>query len=378
MRVTIIGCVFGFLAFGESKDLVDVALFPKAPMEIAKRLHKIREGGHINEVVLLVKKLQKKDYDLFVFEDSIQAKKVSEELIINTEVVTPSEAGKIFRENLEKFALNIGVVKNSVEIHNVFHEVTMELVKLKIKEAAEERDLVVVQAIQSIFELDKTINLFISRVREWYGLHFPELDRLLAKHEIRINLISKLGGRKNFTINNLRREGLSTKAEKLANAAHISMGAGLNDEDIDQIQEVCKIILHMFEVRTTLESYVDLMMEKIAPNIYTVAGPNLGASLIAIAGGLNNLAKMPASTIQVLGAEKALFRTLKTGSRPPKHGVIFQHALLRKAKRRQRGRVARALAGKLAIAARVDAFRGKFIGDELNADLIRRINDIDR
>jgi nucleolar protein 56 len=117
-------------------------------------------------------------------------------------------------------------------------------------------------------------------------------------------------------------------------------------------------------------------MEEVAPNIKTLTGSLLGARLIAIAGGLTNLAKRPASTIQVLGAEKALFRSLKTGTRPPKHGIIFQHAYLHDAKRWHRGKIARALAGKLAIAARIDAFGGRCAGEELKANLEKRIEEI--
>jgi nucleolar protein 56 len=117
-------------------------------------------------------------------------------------------------------------------------------------------------------------------------------------------------------------------------------------------------------------------MDEVAPNTRAVAGALLGARLIAIAGSLQNLAMRPASTIQVLGAEKALFRSLKTGARPPKHGLIFQHALLHDAKRWQRGKIARVLAGKLAIAARADAFGGKYVGETLKANIDRRLAEI--
>jgi nucleolar protein 56 len=97
---------------------------------------------------------------------------------------------------------------------------------------------------------------------------------------------------------------------------------------------------------------------------------------MSIAGGLENLAKMPASTMQVLGAEKALFRSLKTGARPPKHGVIFQYASIHQSPRWQRGKIARALSGKLAIAARVDAFGGDYMGEKLAKDLEKKISEI--
>ncbi|PIX31908.1 C/D box methylation guide ribonucleoprotein complex aNOP56 subunit, partial [Candidatus Bathyarchaeota archaeon CG_4_8_14_3_um_filter_42_8] len=128
--------------------------------------------------------------------------------------------------------------------------------------------------------------------------------------------------------------------------------------------------------RQTLENYLDKVMEEVAPNTKAIAGSLLGARLIALAGGLTNLARRPASTVQVLGAEKALFRSLKTGTRPPKHGIIFQHTYLHEAKKWHRGKIARALAGKLAIAARVDSFGGRCMGEELKAGLEKRIEEI--
>ena len=126
-----------------------------------------------------------------------------------------------------------------------------------------------------------------------------------------------------------------------------------------------------------MEEYVDNTMEEMAPNVKAVAGALLGARMISIAGSLQNLAMRPASTIQVLGAEKALFRSLKTGARPPKHGLIFQHTLLHDAKRWQRGKIARVIAGKLAIAARADAFgEGHYIGAQLKEDINKRIEEI--
>jgi nucleolar protein 56 len=203
------------------------------------------------------------------------------------------------------------------------------------------------------------------------------LDRILDKHETYVRLVVNLGTRENFTAENLENEGLpKAKSEAIAKVAAASMGADLGDKDLAQIQTMCRNVLELYSVRQSLENYVDSVMEEVAPNTRTIGGSLLGARLIAIAGGLMNLAKLPASTIQVLGAEKALFRSLKTKARPPKHGIIFQHPLIHDGKRWQRGKIARALAGKLAIAARVDAFRGKYAGDELKADLNKRVNEI--
>jgi nucleolar protein 56 len=253
----------------------------------------------------------------------------------------------------------------------------MELAKLRVKGASEKRDLIIAQAIQTLDDLDRTVNLFMGRLREWYGVHFPELDRLIEKHESYTRLVMNLGYREEFTLEALEKEGIpKERAEVTAKAASASMGADLAEQDLAEIQVLSRDVLNMYELRKDMENYVDKTMEEVAPNTRTIAGALLGARLIAIAGSLQNLAMRPASTIQVLGAEKALFRSLKTGARPPKHGLIFQHALLHDAKRWQRGKIARVIAGKLAIAARIDAFGGKYVGDVLKAAVDKRIEEI--
>jgi nucleolar protein 56 len=217
----------------------------------------------------------------------------------------------------------------------------------------------------------------MGRLREWYSVHFPELDRLVEKHETYARLVLKLGDKENFTRKNLEKEDIpKNKTEQISEIAESSMGANILEIDLAQIQNLSQKILDLYKLRENMETYLEKTMDEIAPNTKAIAGSLLGARLIAIAGGLRNLAMRPASTMQVLGAEKALFRSLKTGARPPKHGLIFQHALLHDAKRWQRGKIARAIAGKLAIAVRADAFGGHYVGDRLKADLNRRIAEI--
>lgn len=377
MKATIIGSVMGFFGFGEANKLVQAVLFPKDPGEIAERLRKIEAGEVVDEIIALIKDLKGKGYETFVFEEAEIAQRVRGKLGVNVEVVKPSEAGDLLRGNLDKFAVEVGFVKEPGEIRQWLHRVSMELTKMRVKRAGEKRDMVAAQAIQTVDDLDKTLNLFMSRVREWYGLHFPELDRLVEKHETYARLVANLGRRKNLTLEKLKEEGLpQAKAEEIFKAAQASMGAELEDEDMEKIQIMCKTTLALHEVRHTLEDYLDSTMEGVAPNVRALAGSLLGARLIALAGGLSNLAKMPASTIQVLGAEKALFRSLRSGARPPKHGIIFQHPSIHEAKRWQRGKVARTLAGRLAIAARIDAFSGRYMGDKLKEDLEKRIRDV--
>jgi len=377
MKVTILECTFGVLAFNKENELVDRALFPKKAQLAAKTLAGIETGKMTDDVISLTNRLQKDGYDIFVFENAGLAKEAQTKLSVNVEVLKTSPAGEQLRSRIERFAIETGFVKDSTEFSVWTHNIAMELAKLRVRGAIEKRDLVVGQAIQTLDDLDRTINSLMSRIREWYGVHFPELDRLIEKHETYVRLIVDLGERNNFTFKKLKDEGIpDSKAEGISKTAEKSMGADISETDLKEIQALCRAILMLYDSRQSLENYLDNAMEEVAPNTKTIVGSLLGARLIAISGGISNLAKKPASTIQVLGAEKALFRSLKTGTRPPKHGMIFQHTLLHEAKRWQRGKIARALAGKLAIAARADAFGQRNIGNQLKASLDKRIDEI--
>ena len=377
MKATLVECPFGILAFNEENKLIETVLFPKKPQSAAKALIRIETGKMVDEVAELINRLKKSGCEIFVFENAGLVREAQIALGVKVDVSKPSKAGELLRANMERFAIETGFVKNSEEFSLWMHSLTVEMAKLRVKGAVEKRDLVIAQAIQTLDDLDKAINLFMGRVREWYGIHFPELDRLLDKHETYARLVLNFGTRENFVAEKLEKEEIpKSKAEQIAKAAETSMGADLAEADLTQIQTLCKSIVNLYQLRQGLENYLDKAMEEVAPNIKALTGSLLGARLIAIAGGLTNLAKRPASTIQVLGAEKALFRSLKTGTRPPKHGIIFQHAYLHDAKRWHRGKIARALAGKLAIAARIDAFGGRCAGDELKANLEKRIEEI--
>jgi nucleolar protein 56 len=377
MKATIIHSTIGVFAFDEDNRLIEKALFEKDAEAVAEKILKTENGEAIEELTVLLKKLTNTGYNEFVFENPEIAKNMHQSLNVETKTTTPSTAGDFLRRNMLQFAVDSGFAETEQEFQEWVHKVSMALTKRRVQKTVGKRDLMVAQAILSIDDLDKTINLFMGRITEWYGLHFPELTHLLENQETYARLVSNLGSRQNFSTENLEKEGLQQdKAEHIANAAATSMGAALQEEDICQIQELCKATLALSKLRQKLENYVETTINEVAPNIHALAGPLLGARLIALAGGLDNLAKKPASTIQILGAEKALFRALKTGARPPKHGILFQHALIHEATRWQRGKVSRALAGKLAIAARIDAYGGKYAGDELKTDLERRVKEV--
>jgi len=375
MKAVIVQFPFGVVAFDEQGNLAGKMLFSKKPLAAAKSIMKI-ESGNISEISLLLNALQNLGYDVFVFENSSLANAAQRELNVNVEVTKSSEV-EALRGQMEQVAVETGFAKDAKELGVWNRNVSMELAKLRVKGAAEKRDLIIAQSIQTLDDLDRTVNLFMGRLREWYGVHFPELDRLIEKHETYARLVMNLGYRENFSFEALEKEAFSKeRAEVTAKAAEASMGADIAEQDMAEIQALSRNVLELYELRKNMENYVDKTMEEVAPNTRAIAGALLGARLIAIAGSLQNLAMRPASTIQVLGAEKALFRSLKTGARPPKHGLIFQHTLLHDAKRWQRGKIARVIAGKLAIAVRADAFGGKFVGDSLKADIDKRIGEI--
>lgn len=372
MKASIVQFPFGILAFGDDNQLIEENLYPKKAQAAAKAILGT-ELGKLDHIKELIAKLQTVGYDTFVFDNEKTAAEIRIQLGVTTEV---SDLTKL-RSRMEEYAISTGFVKDADELNSWNRSITMEIAKLRVRGAVEQRDLIVAQAIQTLDDLDRTVNLFMGRLREWYGVHFPELDRLVEKHETYARLVMDLGERENFTVEALQNEDIPQgKTEAIVQMAGSSMGADISTNDLTQIQALSRDVLNLYELRKSMENYVDKTMEEVAINIRALVGSLLGARLIAISGSLRNLAMRPASTIQVLGAEKALFRSLKTGARPPKHGLIFQAALLHDAKRWQRGKIARALAGKLSIAARADAFGGSFIGDRLNAELEKRIAEI--
>lgn len=236
----------------------------------------------------------------------------------------------------------------------------VELGKIRTREPLP-ADRFILQAVRGMDDLIETINLMSERLHEWYGLHFPELGDY-ARERRYAELISQKG---------LREEVLSVLDLQLE-----SVGAELDEKDLTAIRSYAATLASLYEEKEALEEYIAGRMEETAPNISAVVGPSLGARLISLAGGLRRLASLPAGTIQLLGAEKAMFAHLRQGKKPPKHGIIFQHPTVHRAPYWQRGNVARVMGGKLAIAARVDYYGGEYIGDSLNDDIARRVEEI--
>ncbi|MCD6529959.1 C/D box methylation guide ribonucleoprotein complex aNOP56 subunit [Candidatus Bathyarchaeota archaeon] len=377
MEVTVVYCPIGLLALDENLNIVDYVLYPKDPRKAAESVYKLSEGNITAELNELLDRLVEKGYRKIVFEDEGLAKNVSRRFRVEGSFLGEGRIGNKVRRSLDQIAHEIGFLRKDESIEDWVREVSIELSKIKVRLAMEKRDALVIKTVQAIDDLEKTSNLLVNRLREWYGLHFPELDSLVKKNETYVRLVNLFGDRESFTVENLIEAGIpEEKAKRIARASAKSIGASLSVEDIERVRGFSNLISEIDKEKKRLERYLDDLMSEVSPNVKALVGSLLGAKLISRAGGLENLAKMPASTIQVLGAEKALFRSLRTGAKPPKHGVIFQHKFIREARRRQRGKIARTLAGKLAIAARIDAFGGSFIGEELRELVERRVKEI--
>jgi nucleolar protein 56 len=276
----------------------------------------------------------------------------------------------------EEIMLRSGLVFSRDEILDVVREFAIKKSESRLRERAAKPDLQIVQSIMAVDELDKIVNLMSARVREWYGLHFPELDALLQDPVAYCKTVVDFGRRENITPDALEAAGVSkAKSEAIVEAASKSKGGTVSDEDIAPLITLAESTVSLYKLRERLMKHVEKNMKLLAPNLTEIVGPAIGARLIAKVGSLQRLAMLPSSTIQVLGAEKALFRSMKTGGRPPKHGLIFQHTLVHAAPSWQRGKVARVLASKIALAARMDYFRGEKYSS-LNDDMTKRIEEI--
>ncbi|MBS3060409.1 MAG: hypothetical protein J4432_02780 [DPANN group archaeon] len=249
--------------------------------------------------------------------------------------------------------------------------------KERIQKKLEQRDKTIVQTVKSIDLIDKTSNLLTEQLREWYANYFPELSRHVEDADEYLVLITKLKSKANFTKEKIEQVvGNKGYADKIEKACRETMGGTLKDTDLDQIVMYAESIISLREQRTRTLEYLETVMKEEAPNITHLIGAPIAARLISIAGSLEKLSEFPSSTIQVLGAEKALFAHIRQGTPSPKHGVIFGFPKLRGANKNVRGKIARKLSSKISIAAKVDYFKGAFYADKLSKELENEIKEL--
>lgn len=244
----------------------------------------------------------------------------------------------------------------------------------QVKAAFSKKDFSLIQAVRSLDDLDSAKSLLFTRLDEWAKINFPELS--FQNEESLCAFVEKFACKEDIDENALEKLFGKDKATQIMGLAKNSFGSPFDEADKKAIRDMASGITKMFDIRKQIERYIENESEKEFKNISFLTDPVLAARLVTQAGGLERLAKMSGSTIQVIGAETALFKHLRSGTLPPKHGVIFQSAYIRGSPYEIRGRVARSLAAKLAIAAKADFFTKRFIAEKLKEDFEKRLQEI--
>jgi nucleolar protein 56 len=317
-------------------------LFPKDAKALAPILKRLQEGAVLDEERQLAVRA---DGDVLVREER-------QRVLPATKMTTEAPS---LADSHDKFGFS----------SQLLHEAALELGKLGVRQSSSRRDMHASQAIDAIDELNEQANVMVERLREWYALHFPEFITRASRNEEVAALVAAHG----------TRDAIMAAAPQYT--TEDSMGGPLPDLEHEGVRSLARAASHLYATKADLEKYLDNAMPQIAPNVTTLLSPVLAARMLKQAGGIERLARLPAGTIQTLGAEKALFRHIKEGKRPPKHGFLMQHPLVHRAPRYQRGALARSLAAKVALAARADAYtKAEGVGARLAAEFEERATNL--
>ena len=335
----------GFYAFNDNNELIAKKLFNEE--EILQKLIEIDNKEIPTEESKLINELSA-DYDTIIIESNKRASDYDSDKV---KVQNPNLAGELLRSDYEE------------DINN---EIYQKLAIYKMKKAQSSEDKHLIQAINSIDEIDESISKLIERIREWYALYFPEMD-LIKNNETYIKLIYE---------NKTKEEIINAKSDAFPEDM-LDIEEDIDPADLDIMNNYAKSIYELQQTRKEIINYIDAKMESIAPNLKLLVGSSLGAKLISHAGGLKRLATYPSSTVQIMGAEKALFRHLKSGDRPPKYGLIYQHPQIRGSKWWNRGKIARLLASRISLAVRKDVFT-QDVNPEIFNEFVQKVEEIEK
>ena len=360
--------LIGIFAFTHDNDIVERVLYPRDAKRINAALERHVAGEPSKEMMEMVEKLLQRGFETVIISNEALADALRG-AGVNVEISVDSGPEDFVRENIESIAVDFKAVEDRAQYYALSREVSVLSTRKAIQTAQSERGATITQTVQLLNELDKSLNVLSGKLREWYGLHFPELSRLVDDHGVYAKLIWSLGDRSGLTPEKMGELELGDRAKKILSASEDSMGAPLLPEDGEHLKSLASNLVSLYSYRESLEALIKGIAEEAVPNLSEVAGPVLAAKLIEKAGNIKKLAMMPSSTVQLLGAEKALFRARKTGAKPPKHGLIFQHPYVHAKPRHLRGKAARTLSAKISLAARADAITGNPIGAELRRQL---------
>nr|XP_019049697.1 nucleolar protein 58 [Kwoniella bestiolae CBS 10118]OCF28627.1 nucleolar protein 58 [Kwoniella bestiolae CBS 10118] len=298
------------------------------------------------------KKKKKKLEEMLVVSDPKLAGTINKTLSIP--VLSDSSTQDLYRGIRQQLASLLGGVDQK-DLNTMSLGLGHSLSRFKLKFSTDKVDTMVIQAIALLDDLDKEINIYSMRVKEWYGWHFPEMAKIIVDNLAYARVVKAMGFRTNASSTSFELILPEDLEATIKAAAELSMGTEISDSDMAHINSLCDQVISITEYRTQLSEYLRNRMQAIAPNLTALVGELVGARLISHAGSLMNLAKHPASTVQILGAEKALFRALKTKHDTPKYGLIYHASLIGQAPQKLKGKMARMVATKAALSIRVDA-----------------------
>ena len=359
----------GMAAFDPAGSLVVAKKFNDA----IRSYRLLKSGVNLDEIRWFVEKLRSFEP---VSTNDASIVSVLRQAGLNSQLM-PEDQQQYIQNSKPTLIVKAGFADNEQDALQALREFAINLSSSRVKEASEKLDLHIIQSINALDELDKIINTVGARMREWYGLHFPELDNLVSSLLVYAQIVSKAGLRENIIVEILQSIGLpEKKIEVILDAAKRSKGGDMTLENLAIVKRLADEVIVQSDLRRVLADHIEVAMETVAPNVKELLTAAVGARIISKAGSLARLATLPASTIQILGAEKALFRALKTGARPPKHGLLFQHPLIHSAPKWQRGKIARAVASKVAISARIDYYRHNGKDSTVYDKLKSRIDEI--
>jgi len=359
----------GIAAFDQAGSLIASKKFDNA----IRSYRLLRSGVNLDEIREFIERLRSFEP---VSTNDASIVSVLRQSGLNSQLM-PEDQQQNIQNSKPALMVKADFADNEQDAMQALREFAINLSSSRVKEASEKLDLHIIQSINALDELDKIINTVGARMREWYGLHFPELDNLVSSLVVYSQIVSKAGLRDNIIVEVLQSIGLpEKKIEVILDAAKRSKGGDMTPENLAIVKRLADEVVAQSDLRRVLADHIEVAMETVAPNVKELLTAAVGARLISKAGSLARLATLPASTIQILGAEKALFRALKTGARPPKHGLLFQHPLIHSAPKWQRGKIARAVASKVAIAARIDYYRHNGKDNTVYGKLKIRIDEI--
>lgn len=323
-----------------------------------------------------VRSVQSRPKDVLVVGDQKLVEPLSSRLYRKV-VCVQDETHRMIRTDVHKH-FGVSSEEYSSRVLCVAHKMSSSKVKL----VPEKIDTMVIQGVGLVGDMDRDINLHCMRLREWYGLHFPELSSVIEDNKEYLEAVVVIGKKEDLDGAKAERlqEVVGGKSERIVRLAGTSMGTSLTEYDIENIVNDAQSVLRSFGFREELAGYVKKKMGIVAPTLSALVGEMMGARMISKAGSLFNLAKMAGSTIQMLGAEKALFQALRNKSNTPKYGIIYGCTLVGQTPSEYKGKIARSLGSKIGIAARVDSYGSEQtgrLGEEMRMQIERRIKQLE-